>query len=678
MRRPIQSALLTVVLAALLGCGPKPPTAPAVSHWPAAKADPWRLIGTDPTLPTPALLWNGLIGVRIGRLASGWEDGKSLPCYTWAHYQTQGEEKIEPVPSPLGVAWSVDGQPVTVDRLVAYEQSLDMASGVLRTTFAVESRPGQRVSFACNQAIDPRRSVLAERWEAWSSSPVAFEARAFAPGEPRSVGGDVRYELKEGGAWILTTKPEPPTDDPEPVYRWKAERVALERVARLDVGPRFVALLRATGQTTADRSAIPQTPPETTVANVVEASATYWRNAWKTDIAIEGPVEDQQAVRSFLFYLRSALSATPAVNLGLSPLGLSGQTYNGHVFWDSDVWVFPALALAAPTEAERLIRYRLDRADAAGAEWRVWRKAQALKPYEGGLKFPWESCVTGREVAPGESRAQHHITGSVAWAVELAHALGLASDADTARIGRGAAMFFEARSELRPDGTWAINEVMSPDEFKIGDNDLYTNLLAERLSARYGEGYRYHRPRDATSLLTYDGDPLRTYKQAAAVLAVYPLQDPEAESQAEVMMDRFEGKVTANGPAMTDSVHALIRARLGQSERGYETWRKSWTEFAGHPLLLFSEKRKKEVTYFTTGAGGCLQAVLYGFLGFRIDSRKDPTAPWAKELNGGQWLSLRPNLPPKWKRVVFKNFTVRGRRFTVVVDAAGPKVTQEL
>lgn len=673
-----------LLLVAALGCGPKPPPAPAVAHWPAAKADPWRLICTDPTQTTPALLTNGLIGVRIGRLASGWEDGKSLPCYTWAHFQAQGEEKIEPVPSPLGVSWSVEGRPVTVDRLVAYEQSLDMRSGVLRTTFSVEPRPGKRVSFACNQAMDPKRAVIAERWEAWSSDAVAFEAGVRLPADGRTLGEEVRCDLEGGGSWFIGRKESPQTfgdsspSSREQVLHGKADRVVIERVARLDVGSRYADLLLATGRETVERDQIPSTPPPTTVAAVVEASVAYWREAWKSDIVIEGPIEDQQAVRSFLFYLRAALTGKPALDIGLSPLGLSGQTYNGHVFWDSDVWVFPALALFAPVEAERLVRYRLGRMDAAAAEWRVWRKAQALNPFKGGLKYPWESSVTGREVAPGESRSQHHVTGSVAWAVETAFALGLVSAADAARVGRGAAMFFEARSELRPDGTWGINKVMSPDEFKIGNNDLYTNLLAERLSARYGQGYRYHRPRDASSLLTYDDDPVRTYKQAAAVLAVYPLQDPEAESQAQVMMDRFEDKVTENGPAMTESVHALVRARLGQRERAYETWRKSWVDFTRHPLLLFSEKRRKEVTYFTTGAGGCLQTVLYGFLGFRIDSRKDPTAPWAKELNGGHWLSLRPNLPPKWKRVAFKNFTVCGRRFSVVVDAAGPKVTQEL
>ncbi|MCW5943940.1 MAG: glycoside hydrolase family 65 protein [Fimbriimonadaceae bacterium] len=682
---PLNRLLLAAALFCIgwaTGCGePKP--GPAITHWPKGKPEAWRLVTGDPSVETPALLSNGLIGLRISRLASGWGAGKSLPCHTWAHYQTAGEEKIETVPSPLGVEWTVEGTPVTVDRLVAYEQALDLQSGVLRTTFVMDVRPRVRVSFACNQAIDPKRAVVAERWEVWSPEAVRIEGRSRLPGEP-GLGSEegVRYDLAEGGAWLIGTKTEPTvpgeTANGVQTFRWDTERAVVERVSRLDAGGRYVALLRATGRREVARSEVPQVPPATDFANVVAASANYWREAWDTDIVIDGPVEDQQAVRSFVFYLRAALSGDPPINLGLSPLGLSGQTYNGHVFWDSDVWVFPALALLAPDEAARLVRYRTERIGAAEAEWRVWRKAQAQKPFAGGLKYPWESSVTGREVALGESRSQHHITGSVAWAVEAANALGLASDADAARIGKGAATFFEARSEQRPDGTWGINDVMSPDEFKIGSNDLYTNLLAERFSSRYGEGRRFHRPRDATSLLTYDEDPLRTYKQAAAVLAIYPLQDPEAESQAAAMMDRFEGKVTANGPAMTDSVHALIRARLGETKRAYQTWHKSWEDFTGHPLLLFSEKRKKEVTYFSTGAGGCLQTVLYGFLGFRLDSRKDANAPWAKELNGGHWLSLKPNLPPNWKRVVFKNFTVRGERFTVVVDAAGPKVTQEL
>ncbi|HZH98036.1 MAG TPA: glycosyl hydrolase family 65 protein, partial [Fimbriimonadaceae bacterium] len=148
------------------------------------------------------------------------------------------------------------------------------------------------------------------------------------------------------------------------------------------------------------------------------------------------------------------------------------------------------------------------------------------------------------------------------------------------------------------------------------------------------------------------------------------------EEQAKVMMERFADKVTPNGPAMSDSVHALIWARIGEDEKAYTTWRKSWMEFTDHPLMLFSEKRRKAVTYFTTGAAGCLQTVIYGFLGFRIDSGQVPDPQWEKELHGGRWLTVKPNLPKSWKKVTLKNFTVLGQRYTLTATHDRVDVTQ--
>jgi trehalose/maltose hydrolase-like predicted phosphorylase len=300
-------------------------------------------------------------------------------------------------------------------------------------------------------------------------------------------------------------------------------------------------------------------------------------------------------------------------------------------------------------------------------------------PPTGAAMFPWESSVTGRETVPGQSRFQHHITGTVAFSLAKAAALGLVPESDAQEVRQAAAQFYRARSIQSARGL-EIRGTMSPDEHHVGDNDLYTNMLAQWCVAggswnRSSEP-RFALPSDEKSLLTYDDDGLRGYKQAAAVLAIYPLQHPEAESQARAMMERFADQVTENGPAMSDSVHALIWARLGERERAYEAWRASWRDFAMAPHLLFSEKRRKEVTYFTTGAGGSLQAVLFGFLGIRLDYEEDPTASWSKRLVGEHWLTVTPNLPPAWKSVKLENFDLLGRPYTLSATHDGITVSQ--
>ena len=80
--------------------------------------------------------------------------------------------------------------------------------------------------------------------------------------------------------------------------------------------------------------------------------------------------------------------------------------------------------------------------------------------------------------------------------------------------------------------------------------------------------------------------------------------------------------------------------------------------------------------YFTTGAAGCLQTVLFGFLGLRLDSVKRPDARWSLPLAEGAFLSADPHLPKAWRSVRFKNFSVRGRRFDLVATPDSIQVTQ--
>jgi len=584
------------------------------------------LTWTDPNDPEPAWLSNGLSGYRIQR------SGEATAGFAAHLYQRGGEEKL--IASPMESGPRDFGPTIT-----GYRQTLNMRTGELTT-----------------------------EW-------VSANGKAYR---------EISIVDNDG---LLCTK----------------------------IGP--AGWVRS-GVSTA------KPPLSRDIAEQMRDAADTNRMLWNTDIEIDGPVEDQQAVRSFLFYLRMAVH--PKGKMSVAPYALSSETYNGHVFWDADIWVFPALCLLDPDRAKTICEYRLARLDAARMNAKAWFSANPpknewqrrsptdanFKPYaeikDPPLMFPWESGFTGREVAPGESRKEHHITGSVMWSLDTARTLGLVDPGKVEEAGRGAAKFWLDRiqdgAQKKPGqfGNWGpfeVKDVMSPDEFHIGDNDLYTNLLANWTLDRFnpknqlpvkgpaifgretrakggGGGPSLHLPDDKTSLLTYDDDAVRGYKQAAAVLAIYPLQFEWAETQARTMMERFESKVTPNGPAMSDSVHATIWARLGEAERAYETWHRSWKPFTDHPLMLFSEKRGKASTYFVTGAAGSLQTVLYGFLGFRIDYRVEPGAAWSKKLNGGYWLSIKPRLPKAWNKVVLKNFHVLGKRYTLIATPKSVTVTE--
>ena len=384
-------------------------------------------------------------------------------------------------------------------------------------------------------------------------------------------------------------------------------------------------------------------------------------------ITLDGPTEDQE----FLFQSQARLKVAcvreilPVEKFGFAPFGLGNDLYFGHTFWDMDVWVLPSMLFLQPEAVRQMNKYRLDRA--AQAEKNA---ADFFKRPNTGMMFPWESSVTGKETVRASSIKEHHISGSVLWGLNMSEKAGIASPAAVGKVTVGVGKFFENRSTVGPAGR-EIKDVMSPDESHIGDNDLYTNLLAQwAMNGRKWEGpAKFKLPKDETSFLTYDDDKLRSYKQAAAVLSIFPLQYPEAEKQARAMMERFESKVSKNGPAMSDAIHATIWARLGEKQKAYDAWKRAWEPFVKGPQMLFSEKRSSERTYFYTGAAGCLNTVIYGFAGFRFDDKPLDGAVWKKKLKSGWWLSCKPCLPPKWESLMINPMIIDGQKYSVEIDS---------
>ena len=90
-------------------------------------------------------------------------------------------------------------------------------------------------------------------------------------------------------------------------------------------------------------------------------------------------------------------------------MGLSGLGYNGHVFWDAELWMYPALLVMHPELAKSMVEYRFQRLEAA--------KRNAFANGFKGAMFPWESAESGVEETPVWALSgpfEHHITADVA------------------------------------------------------------------------------------------------------------------------------------------------------------------------------------------------------------------------------------------------------------------------
>jgi len=402
-------------------------------------------------------------------------------------------------------------------------------------------------------------------------------------------------------------------------------------------------------------------------------------------IQLDGPFVDQLAIalqaqivgRSFQ---GGATGAPPLCG----PFSTTRRKYEGRVFWDADVWMLPSLLVLNPTAARRISRFRISQERAATsialsyaeagfprleAEGRRRKRfaPPVIRPFAAGsamIRYPWESDRHGREAGKTESVFQEHINGSVCLGLQMSADWGLIKQHLVSEIKRKAGAWYMARSDKGPDGRRSLLGVMSPDESSIVNNDLYTNALAEWLT-----GLPFVRPKDGTGFLAFDGDPVRGYKQHAALLALFPLQDRQAEAQAGGMLTRFSGKASSDGPAMSVSLEALLWARQGEADKALSIWRSSWGQYSR--TGAFTERPKGGEDVFVTGAAGCLNAVIYGFDGMRLNRAEPKNAAWKRRLRSGAWLSFTPNLPASWDRIVLSRLQIDGVAHRVELSRKG-------
>jgi len=608
-----------MIAVTIMGCSTSSSngTQPEVRVAKPAPIDPWKGYCLNPSESTPALLWNGLIGLRFRRDMSS----KDQNLFVIDEYEKSGEEKIRPLANPMPRGFLVDGNTIPLDQ--NYTQELDLKSSTLTTKWEAN---GLKVS--CLATMDPNAPIIGERWTLEGSKPE------------QKVDFDMGSAGKLGNHQTDTRRFTIPDSQLSGHFVVQANQNLTRTVDYvLTIGRDH------------DLTPTVQLPTYDELSRRVKAA---WEKRWQNDIIVDGPVQDQQAIHSMLYYLKSAIS--PQSPMSVSPFGLSNAMYFGHVFWDADMWDFPTYALMEPNQAKAIASYRLNR----------YRQAQVNSKGK-GAKFPWESSVTGKETVPGPSKLELHISGDVAWMLHEAASLGLTSNTEAEDVRKSVSQYFQSvATKDDSSGLLTIPNVMSPDETHTGDNDLYTNLLAQWTHDGNWSGKQiYKLPQDKDSFITYDGDSFRSYKQAAAVLSIYPLQYPPAIRLSHVMVPRFVDKTLKNGPAMSDSVHAAIWARMGERDKAYESWKKSWEPFTQQPLMLFSEKRNKSNTYFVTGAAGSIQSLLFGLIGFRLDSVQEPDAALIQQLQGDMKLSVKANFPKEWKSVKLRNFTVLGKRYNL-------------
>ena len=437
-----------------------------------------------------------------------------------------------------------------------------------------------------------------------------------------------------------------------------------------------------------------------------EFLSDYWD---KSDIEIKGDASLQQAIRFNLFHLLQSVGRDGRTNICAK--GLTGEGYEGHYFWDTEMYVIPAFLYSNPDISRKLLEYRYSTLDKARD------RAREMSHSKGAL-FPWRT-INGEECSGyfPASTAQYHINADIAHGIkqymeasqdyEFLLLYGAEILFETARLWVDLGFFSEEKG-----GKFCINCVTGPDEYTaIVNNNFYTNLMAkENLEYAYNtsiwikENHKLHydrlcsgiglepeeialwniaadnmyvpynekhgiHPQDDSFLekevwdfenvpkekypLLLHYHPLVIYrhqvcKQADVVLALFLLGHKFSLEQRRKDYDYYE-KVTTHDSSLSACIFSIVANDIGYHEKAYDYFIKT----ARMDLDDYNGNTHHGV--HTANMAGSWMSIVNGFAGMRVYE---------------DVLSFQPYIHPSWEKYSFK-ITYRGSIFKITINSTG-------
>jgi alpha,alpha-trehalose phosphorylase len=435
----------------------------------------------------------------------------------------------------------------------------------------------------------------------------------------------------------------------------------------------------------------------------------FWSRA---DVVVEAEPRVQQAVRWNIFQLCQA--SARAETTGIPAKGLTGQAYEGHYFWDTEIYVTPFLTYTESRITRNLLRFRHSMLTLA--------RERARELSENGALFPWRT-INGEEASSyyAAGTAQYHINADIAYAIKryvdvrgdrhILAEVGAEILVETARLWAGLGFF-------SPDsGAFHIHGVTGPDEYTTVVNDnTFTNLMA-RANLRYAvevvrelkeenpgayshllhetkleqdEIRRWERaaeemyipfdtergihPQDDNFLekevwdfkntpqdhypLLLNYHPLVIYrhqviKQTDVVLALVLLGDEFTLEDKRRNFDYYD-PLTTGDSSLSACVQSILAAEIGYEQKALEYFQ--------YALLMDLADVAGNVVdgVHIASAGGVWMALTYGFAGM-------------KDFKGR--LCFDPRLPAAWNRL---GFPLRFHESRITVDITHTEFTFEL
>ncbi len=449
-----------------------------------------------------------------------------------------------------------------------------------------------------------------------------------------------------------------------------------------------------------------------------ESSNRWYEKIWKYRDAVitgEGTDRDQISYRFAVYHL-TIMTPVHDNRMNIGAKGMSGPGYNGHAFWDTEMYMLPYFIFTAPEEAKSLVEYRYNCLPEAK------RNAKSKKCL--GAKFFWESAwITDGEVTPvfcDEGDYQIHITSDVVFgAIYYYIATGDQHFMDTKgyELVFECALYWATAPKPGPSGKLELRDVIGPNEnHEHINNNAYTNYFAKftcetamhyydelkerdpglfrKICDKVGVDDMYDRWKYLTENIylpveNEDGlipehegflelpsvleegdismsltpavraraeqlgfENVQLSKQADVTLLMFLLEDLFTPECKKKNFYYYE-RCCTHGSSLSLNTYSCIAADLGEDEMAYRMFERA------EKIDLNGDPYGSGDGIHSASLGGIWQCTVIGFGGIR---------------RYGEDLRIEPNIPEKWKKLEF-NIIWKSHRLHLVITHDGMKIT---
>ena len=694
------------------------------------------------------LVGNGYMGVR-GTLDE--HGAKELAAVNLAGiYDQVGGGWREPLnaPNPLHTLLRTNGGPLPEQSVSLHVQCLNFRCGVASRKTVWSTPNGQIQVESSRIAHMARPHILASRYTVSADRPMEIELFAEIDRDIWEIYGPHYKDFpfrQEGDTLLCLAEVQNGRDQVaagrQCTLSCEAERIAGEGsfTYRLTLRPgRPVTLTSICAVYTTHDTPQPLEAARMELAEagtwekLLASHSQAWEDVWdRGAVEIEGDREAQDQVNYSLYHLNS-IAPRHRDDLSIPARGLSGQTYKGAVFWDSEMFILDYFLYTQPQVARSMVRYRIETLSGAMEKAKAygWQGAfYAWESQEGGYDacsdYNVTDVFTQRPMRTFFRDKQVHISSAVARAVMLYTAVtgdrGLLVQGGARTVLECARFYWSLLLRRSTGGCWEIHDVIGPDEYhERVNNNAYTNRMAR-------ETFRWA-ARAAELLKETDAEAYEAFCRETGAEALLPLLSQAArelyvpEPGEDGVIPQFDGYFD-----LEDASPDLVRQRLLDPR---EYWGGAYG-VASHTqvikqadvatmLEMFHKDYSREImeknwAYYEprTEHGSSLSACMYALLACRF-GRADLAYPlflksaqadwvgggkqWAglvyiggthPAAAGGAWKVLaegfagldcegetpaaRPCLPESWRRLKF-HFCCKGQWYRADLTQEGGKV----